>query len=460
MMILRRQVRKFLLKSKKGESSSNERNTYGENGEKSSMNIWKCIQRRELGLGPHSSTGFSEHEKSRVFSKYLPNTVTEVIKHHAKVFSGHYSQDGSVFMSASQDCHIKLYETGRGHLREFQDVVALNVGWSVVDTAYSHDQRHLIYSSWSPNLYLCDIAGGCEKGQVALDMRPAGPSFCAFSIKFSQDDREILTGSNEGGLYIYDRGCEKRTLRINGHSDDVNAVCFCDNTSQLLFSAADDGLCKVWDRRTLNEHRPEPVGVFAGHVCGLGGVDSKGDGRYLITSSKDQTIKLWDMRRFTDADGMREGVMAVAKNQYWDYRWEGVPKRFQRDTKLKGDVSVMTYRGHSFLRCLIRARFSPVETTAQNFIYTGSADGCIYIYDLNSGMIVSRLQGHNDVIRDVSWHPSRPCMMSSSWDQTVKCWEYSRDKEETERSDKEIAEDERDERARKRYPSQKYFFRN
>jgi hypothetical protein len=34
------------------------------------------------------------------------------------------------------DCHIKLYETSSGKLKEFQDVVAQNVGWSIVDTAY------------------------------------------------------------------------------------------------------------------------------------------------------------------------------------------------------------------------------------------------------------------------------------------------------------------------------------
>jgi hypothetical protein len=34
------------------------------------------------------------------------------------------------------DCHIKLYDTSSDKLREFQDVLAQNVGWSIVDTAY------------------------------------------------------------------------------------------------------------------------------------------------------------------------------------------------------------------------------------------------------------------------------------------------------------------------------------
>jgi len=34
-------------------------------------------------------------------------------------------------------------------------------------------------------------------------------------------------------------------LQIEGHDDDVNTVAFADNTSQILYSGGDDGLCKV-----------------------------------------------------------------------------------------------------------------------------------------------------------------------------------------------------------------------
>lgn len=439
-----RQIRNMLKKSRKGNHDSDQTPPVGLKGDKNNCeNVWKYFQKREMGLNTNGnpSMGFSELDRSRVFSRYLPNQVKETIRQSAKVFCGNYSQDGSMFMSASQDDHIKLYETAGEKLREFQDVIALNVKWSIVDTAYSHDQRHLIYSSWSPSIYLCDIAGGCDRGQVALDLRPDVHSFCAFSIKFSQDDREILTGSNDGSLYIYDRGCGKRILKIEGHNDDVNTVCFCDNTSQLLFSGSDDGLCKVWDRRTLNEQNPEPVGTFAGHACGIACIDSKGDGRYLISNSKDQSIKLWDMRKFSDADGVKAGEKAVAANESWDYRWEPLPKRLRKAGRVKGDVSVKTYRGHSLLRCLSRAHFSPLETTAQQYIYTGSADGCVYVYDLHSGKLVRKLDGHSDIVRDVSWHPTRPFIISSSWDCTVKCWHYLRDNDEREKSDKEIAQD-------------------
>jgi DDB1- and CUL4-associated factor 11 len=44
-------------------------------------------------------------------------------------------------------------------------------------------------------------------------------------------------------------------------------------------------------------------------------------------------------------------------------------------TKLDGDTSIMTYRGHSVLQTLVRCHFSPAQTTGQRYIYTGCAAG-------------------------------------------------------------------------------------
>lgn len=42
---------------------------------------------------------------------------------------------------------------------------------------------------------------------------------------------------------------------------------------------------------------------------------------------------------------------------------------------LPDDASVMTYRGHRVKKTLIRAKFSPQETTGQRYIYTGCGTG-------------------------------------------------------------------------------------
>ena len=141
---------------------------------------------------------------------------------------------------------------------------------------------------------------------------------------------------------------DQRTVRIPAHDNDVNSVCFLDSSTQVLASAADDGLCKVWDRRALREDDPVPVGELAGHVDGLTYVSPKGDGRYLITNSKDQTIKLWDLRKFSGRSAVEESRRAVT-GQRWDYRMHKIPKtvvsgrrRVEGDTQGPADSHQMS----------------------------------------------------------------------------------------------------------------------
>jgi WD repeat-containing protein 23 len=123
------------------------------------------------------------------------------------------------------------------------------------------------------------------------------------------------------------------------------------------------------------------------------------------------------------------------------------------------DCSVMSYRGHTVLRTLIRCHFSPAETTGSQYIYSGSADGVVHVrfrrflskitslISPNSqiwsvdGHLVQRINSRKSmpitnspsgpepeldpyevpeqmgqsVVRDVSWHSQQPVIMSCAW---------------------------------------------
>lgn len=74
----------------------------------------------------------------------------------------------------------------------------------------------------------------------------------------------------------------------------------------------------------------------------------------------------------------------------------------------------MTYRGHRVAKTLIRAKFSPTETTGNRFIYSGCATGRVIIYDTLTGKMSGHLEGHTELVRDVSWHPLRNEIASAS----------------------------------------------
>lgn len=410
--------------------------------DKSPQTVSHMLYKRQIGLGKQIC--FKASDRRVMTTPYLPNFCDTVAHYRQKAFCGTYSVDGKIFLSASQDQNIRIYDTGEDRFDLIKTIRAKDVGWSVLDTAFSPDGNYMIYSSWSDCIHLCNVYGDQDVHQ-ALHLFPAENSFCIFSLTFSSDNREILGGANDGNLYVYDRDSNQRTLKIDAHDDDVNAVAFADLTSQILFSGGDDGLCKVWDRRTLREDHPVPVGVLAGHYDGITYIDPKGDARYLLSNSKDQSIKLWDIRMFSS-----EKAIAYTKNvvsrQRWDYRWQQVPRKMDRHRRFEGDTSVMTYKGHSVLHTLIRCHFSPEFSTGQRYVYTGCAMGNMIIYDTLTGQIVRKLEGHRSCVRDVSWHPFENNIITTSWDGSLRRWEYKsidklKEEEERNTSSSESEED-------------------
>lgn len=255
-----------------------------------------------------------------------------------------------------------------------------------------------------------------------------------WSIRFSGDGRELVAGTSDHSVIVYDLETRQSVLRLQNHEDDVNAVCFGDRYSpHILYSGSDDTTLRVWDRRSMGDGRE--AGVFMGHTEGLTYVDSKGDGRYVISNGKDQSMKLWDLRK----------MMTTAKfdtldvNNFtsgFDYRFESYPTNYYEPHP--HDCSVVTFRGHRVLKTLIRCHFSPPGSTNSRYVYSGSEDGKVYVYNMDAtlaGTVDAGVATMNSrpqdpdiyttayelrsrsgepmwrtCVRDASWHPSAPVL--------------------------------------------------
>lgn len=391
------------------------------------------LRRREMGglprrNGATSAAATSAAEAVAVQAPLLPNRPRLLAAHQTKTFCAQFSENGRILITASQDHRIRFYrEAERGNWREYRRLVANDVGWSILDVELSPDGQHLIYGTWSDNIHEFSLYGP-EAGTIFQSYRLQSPDyrFCVFSLRFSADGAEILGGASDKCIYVFDREYKALQHRIHAHDDDINAVAFADPSSKILVSGGDDGLLKVWDRRELRESGAKPVGVFAGHLDGITFIDSRGDGRYLLSNSKDQSMKLWDVRAFSS-----EATVAAAQGRAategwgWDYRWQSVPRRMRRRQRMDGDASVMSYSGaHTVQHTLIRCAFSPLASTGQSMVVSGCARGAVVFYDLLSGEVVGRRGGHNACVRDFAWHPTAPLLASASWDGRTLLWRY------------------------------------
>ena len=74
-----------------------------------------------------------------------------------------------------------------------------------------------------------------------------------------------------------------------GHSGNVNSVAFSPDGKYALSGSGDDTL-KLWDIASGREIR-----TFKGHSGNVNSVAFSPDGNYALSGSTDQKIKLWDI---------------------------------------------------------------------------------------------------------------------------------------------------------------------
>lgn len=377
-------------------------------------------------------------------ARFVPARALFVDKYAHQTFCGKYSKSGAIFMSACQDRHIRLYDTGTWRLTK--DIVAQDVGWSIISVDHSPDDRWVIYSSWSDYVHLYNTSGAPV--YEALNFRPSSGRFCLFSSEFSPNSTEILAGASDHCVYLYDLERKTRTHRIRGHADDVNAICWVDAGGQLFASGSDDRLVLLWDRRLVGSGAGGAldsrgcVGAFVGHARGITCVSARGDGLHLLSNGKDHCAKLWDVRAACSPSEARAAVHALPAAHFYDYR-HGQRRRAQAEPRMRHvlDSSLMSYRGgHQVYRTLLRAHFSPLESTGSRYVIAGSNDGAVFVYETLTGEVAAVLGaagasenggvgGHTDVVRDVSWHPWNAEICTTSWDGSVRVWSYAQHNE-------------------------------
>lgn len=395
------------------------------------------VMQRELGLG---SDGRQKNANRLLRQDMIPESVADtIINYNARCYSGQFSDDGNFFFSCAQDFRVRMYDTSNPYDWKFYKSVVHPYGqWTITDASLSPDNRFLAYSSIRSIVCLAPTDPNDVAEPHLLDFTDTGSfnphgfhmSFGIWSIRFSGDGREIVAGTGDNSVYVYDIERRQSILRIPGHEDDVNAVCFGDSQSpHILYSGSDDTTLKVWDRRSMGDGRE--AGVFLGHTEGLTYVDSKGDGRYVLSNGKDQTAKLWDLRKMMSKE-KADRVDINAHTTRFEYRSHHYDDRDWRPHP--HDCSLVTFRGHKVLKTLIRCHFSPAGSTDSRYVYSGSYDGSVYVWNLDATLAgkIDVLQATRNsrprdpeltveydflsrgnsnwstCVRDASWHPNAP----------------------------------------------------
>ncbi|MBI2891025.1 MAG: caspase family protein [Nitrospirae bacterium] len=216
----------------------------------------------------------------------------------------------------------------------------------------------------------------------------------------------------EPGADDHDLFREERTFK--GHGDSVRSVAFSPDGRYAL-SGSDDNTLKLWDVGSGNLVR-----TFKSHGSAVYSVAFSPDGRTALSGGWDWTLKLWDVgtgnlvRTFK---GHGDTVRSVAFSPDGRYALSGSDDKTLKLWDMGSGNLVRTFKGHGSavyeatdlrpsredgLRTF-KGHGSTVYSVAFSpdgrYALSGSDDKTLKLWDVESGNLLRTFKGHGDVFR-------------------------------------------------------------
>jgi eukaryotic-like serine/threonine-protein kinase len=177
------------------------------------------------------------------------------------------------------------------------------------------------------------------------------------------------------------RTTEAQLLSFKPHEDELSVALFRYDGTQLLTSGKDKTI-KLWEIRGDATKTVELVKTFSGHEGNITSLMFGPGGETILSAGEDGTTKLWSVRRGDSASGQLLFTL-------------------QHDD-LVSDVA-----------------FQPPDAKV---IATASWDNTAKLWSATTGALLYTLTGHSNFITSITFSNDGNLLATSSWDKTVKLW--------------------------------------
>lgn len=413
----------------------------------------KCLKTFEGHTGIVASVAFCSDNKHIISGSYDDTvqvwdlekeiSILKLEGHTGHVTSISLSSDGRFVLSGSNDTTLRLWDLeNKECCRPFEG----HVGY-VNSVALSHDGKFALSGSTDKTMRVWDVATG-----QCIKVYEGHESFVR-SVCFSNNGQYALSGSDDKTVKFWDLNEGKCIHTLEGHKGFVRSVCISE-ANQYAISSSDDNTIRIWDLaagrclRTLEGHNG-----FVRSVC------LSNDNKYAISGGDDKVLMLWELalevpsifplrlsrswshaelvKMEKQAEELIEKANKALTNNRFAYTlalarqlrklpgYKLAPETIELWKKLslvcecvgiQAAWHVKTFRGH-----LDRITSISMDANGRTAI-SGSNDGNILLWDLESGECLRTLQGHTMDVRSVSITSDGLYALSGGGDETLRFW--------------------------------------
>ncbi|WP_145435621.1 WD40 domain-containing protein [Lacipirellula limnantheis] len=327
---------------------------------------------------------------------FLCNLADRSWKNAAPIDAAAFAPDGVHAATGDWDGKAIIWnlQTGKPE-REFPQ------GEYVHAVAYDQAGQRLAAGGSDGSVHIYRV----DTGELLAKLQ--GHEDAVLSVRFSPDDRYLLTSGYDQTARLWDLATGQQLQALKGHSWWVWSAEFSPDGQQIV-TTGQDGKAIVWRRAT--PHSPtdggsapaavaassapfEKLTEFTGHRGPVYAARFSPAGDQVATAGYDGRVLLW---RPNEAQGVD-----IAR------RLDGIPDPPAQQTEL------LAHRGP--VRTLA---FAPDGKT----LASGGQDDVVVVWNLETGKPLKQLRGHASHVRSVAYSPDGQLLLSGGRDAQIKLW--------------------------------------
>jgi len=243
------------------------------------------------------------------------------------------------------------------------------------------------------------------------------------AMVWSHDEQTMISGDDNGVIKYWNSAISMLTQNVDAHagggSGAIRDISMAP-TDIKFATGSDDHTVKVWDFNSLELEVRLDLG------CDVKSVQWHPQKSLLLTGDRNSQVQLWDPK-----SGKRLRVLYQHKQELTKVRWNQNGVNFLSASKdqhiklwdvrnLKQEVS--SHRGHGSQ--VMSIQWHPVH---ENLWASGGYDGTIMYWLMDQEEPQAKvLRAHEQAVWDLAWHPVGHILVSSSNDRSIRFWTRNR----------------------------------